>query len=537
MRQFCSVLNNNLMIQIKLLFLMALVIQPIVNAESTPTTVEEILNSEQAQQPIVVNLATVTEQSIIPKIEEIAKEVLSPTVKQNTTQLLIPSIASRDKLLLEDVIKVVDAYHPKIIGSDLERRIAKAKFLEKQGAFDPFIEGQTQFLRYNDFSKRGKESETFDNDLAISWLSRSGLKLSTGASYNTGDVKPPLYPTGDTGEYFMGAKLPLLKGFLINEKSIAERQAKIGIPEADANYFTNRLQVLNQSSQSYWDWVASYQKRDAVENVLQLAKIRHEMVRNRVIAGDLPAIDEAEALQEVFRRESMIAKADRDIQKNTFKLSTYLWQQDGNPEPLVTEKQVPTSVDEPKSFPENNWLEGRAKALDERPELKGISLQKEITTLDAKLARNNLLPQLDVFALPGLDTGGFSVGPTAKAGVQFSVPIYLRAARGQLQQANFKLDKLNVMERQLLQQIVLEVDDAYSQIQTSYQQYDAAKNEWTLAQAIEDGERKRFDLGDSTLFLLNQRERMTLEALFKVIDLRAQYLQAVANFKIVTNSL
>jgi hypothetical protein len=48
-----------------------------------------------------------------------------------------------------------------------------------------------------------------------------------------------------------------------------------------------------------------------------------------------------------------------------------------------------------------------------------------------------------------------------------------------------------------------------------------------LAKQLETGERKRFAAGDSTLFLVNQRERATAEALGRLIDIQLEYQQAL----------
>jgi outer membrane protein TolC len=55
-----------------------------------------------------------------------------------------------------------------------------------------------------------------------------------------------------------------------------------------------------------------------------------------------------------------------------------------------------------------------------------------------------------------------------------------------------------------------------------------------LAQRLEEGERIKFQLGDSTLFLVNQRERATAEARLKLIEIQAEYEQAAATFRAAT---
>ena len=177
---------------------------------------------------------------------------------------------------------------------------------------------------------------------------------------------------------------------------------------------------------------------------------------------------------------------------------------------------------------------GQRYALDRRPELKVLDLAQDITQVDLDLARNQRMPALDLAFSPGRDAGQGSIGNTMKAGVSFTLPLRQRTADGRISQANLKLEKLAFDLANERRRITLEVLDAISAINTSYQRYLAAEQEVTFARALEDGERAKFALGDSTLFLVNQRERSTAEARVKLIEVQAEYEQAVATFKTVT---
>ncbi len=447
------------------------------------------------------------------------------------------SASAEGELTLDQVLDRVRNNHPKLFSADLERRISGAKLLEKQGAFDPGISLETDYLRYNDFINRGKVSKTFDNDLSFSWLTRSGLRLMTGARYNTGEVKPPLYPTGDAGEYYVGASMPLMRGFRINERVAAEMQAEIGIPLADAAYTETRISILLQAAFAYWNWAIGERKVAVARNILGLAQVRYEAIQDRVNEGDLPRIDVVEAEQEVKRRQGFVVRAKREYEKQVFRLSRYLWEPGGMPSPLPQNTQIPTEFPRPVAFTDDDWMEGRNASLEKRPELKSLNLQKELTEVDRKFAKNQILPVMDLFATPGYDTGGNAIGPTLKAGVVLVVPLRQRTARGLIAAAEFKIQQLDMEQRLLLQQVLLEVDDAVSAINAAYQQYKAAEQEYQLAQELEQAERDLFDYGDSTLFLVNQRERATAEAAMKLLDLEAEYHQAKVTFLAATGEL
>lgn len=441
-------------------------------------------------------------------------------------------------LTIEELIRAIDLYHPKLRGADATRRIASAKRLEKQGAFDPVVFAGYDYLRFNTEldpkTLRGKSASSNLADVGIEFLTRSGLKIGGGARYNLGKIKAPFSPTGDSGEYFMSFKMPLLRGFRVNEKAAAEQQAFLGEPLAEAEFQQTRLELILKATESYWDWVAARQKLDVADNLLALARFRAGAVSDRVKAGDLPEIDRVEAELEVQRREGARVKADRDLQKTAFKLSLFLWSPNGLPSPVPAAANAPSSIAAPIQYSDEQASFGQRIALDRRPELKALAINNDITEIDLDLARNQRLPALDLVFSPGRDTGLGSIGNTVKAGASFSVPLRQRTADGRIAQARLKLEKLALDVANERQRITTEVLDAISAINTATTRYLAALAEVNLARQLEEGERARFDLGDSTLFLVNQRERATAEARVKLIEIQAEYEQSVAAYRAAT---
>ncbi len=437
-------------------------------------------------------------------------------------------------LTLDTVLQLVENNHPKLRGTDIERQIATAKRIEKQGAFDPVFSASSDYLRFNSTSTRGKVGEGFQNEIDVEFLTRSGIKLFAASRYNIGNVKSPLSSTGDTGEYVVGIKVPLFRNFRVNEKSIGERQAFIGESQSDVNFRQIRLELFRKAANDYWDWVAAKRRLDVARNVLELAKIRAEGIRQSAEAGAIPRIDSVEADQEVQRRQGGLTKAERDFQKAQFKLSLSLWDTTGTPAPLAGESAVPTVQPEPILLPDAEITAGMALALQRRPELQTIVLQRNSTQLDLDLARNLRKPIVDLSVVPGADTGNKGIGPTLKAGVSIELPLRQRTADGRIAAAQFKLQKITLEETNQRQQISNEVFDTVSAINTTWERFQAARRELEFAIVLERGENQRFLLGDSTLFLVNQRERATAEARNKVIDTQAEYEQARALFRAAT---
>lgn len=436
------------------------------------------------------------------------------------------------------VLAAVDQFYPELQMARIEARKASAKRLEKQGAFDPKLEGRSEWARYNSSSDAGKAQDIQVTDVAVTLPTRFGASVSAGYMVANGDVKTPYSPTGSGGEAYWGLRLPLLQGAWFNTASVAERQALLGERWAEQLLAQKRLAILNKALQAYWQWVAAVGKYRIEQDLLALADFRVGAIQKRATAGDLPTIAVTEAQQERALRQGRLVRAERDVQEKAFKLNAFLWQSADTlantpqltqaPLPLLTNMTAPTAtaVDD-----------GKLTALQKRPELQALSLTQSVAKLERSLARNFLLPKVDGYIQQGFETGSKAVSPTFRAGVSVSVPLRYRKQLGELRQAELELEKLTAQQRWLMGQVFIEVMDSVSFWEQTVGQATAAEAEVGFAQQVEVGERKRFELGDSTLFMVNQRERFTAEARQRFVDLLAQSYYARTLYQVVTNTL
>jgi outer membrane protein len=432
---------------------------------------------------------------------------------------LAPCVAA--DLTLDKYLAQVQAYYPKLRGADLQRQLAAAKTLEKAGAFDPVLYGGSEFNRYNSSSAVGKIQQAWISEAGLELPTRSGAKIGLVGKLNTGDVKSPFSPTGEGGEYGVQLKMPLLRGLLRNEKATEERQARLGETQANSEFNANLLETLQQAGQGYWDWVTAFQRLNLHQRFVQLADTRAGWIRTRAQAGDLPLIDEAEARQEVLRREGLLIKAKRDWQKAGFKLNLYRWQANNLPDYQAPDDPIP--LPKPAQLAANIENQAIETALQHRPELVINRQEQAIVEQAYLLAKNQRLPEANLTVGPGIETGDTGAGFVMKAGVSVLAPLRQRAARGRMRQSELKLEKLKLDYAWWQRNITLQIQDALSALSTTFEQVQLAERELAFAQKLQAGEQVKFDLGDSTVFMLNQRERATQDAALKLLDLQQAY--------------
>lgn len=445
--------------------------------------------------------------------------------------------AGGTQLTLRGFVQSIDSNFPKLLSADAERRLAIAKLLEKSGAFDPILTHVSEYLRVQDIFTPGKAKDAIHNESRVDLLTRSGMKVFAGMRLNPNDTKTPFVPTGNSGEYYAGVSVPLLRGRAVNEKTIAETQARLTQPVAQQVYLAARMEVLIKAAGIYWEWLGAKSRLLVSNNLLAIAEQRVNQIKERVKGGDAPALEITEAEQEIERRKAGVVKAQRDLQKTSIQMSVYLWRQNLTPDTVPLLDAMPSLNPFPERVSDESWAAARKLAIQQRPELKRISAERKIVMAELQLAKNQLLPVMDAYALQGADTGKNGIGPVVRGGVNLSIPLRQRTARGLILAAETKLQKLTFDEAAERQRITAEIDDVVSAINTSFDKYSALAAEVDKAKSVESGEKLRFAAGDSTLFLVNQRERATAEAQFRLIDAHVEYLQALTAFDIVTCKL
>jgi outer membrane protein TolC len=198
-------------------------------------------------------------------------------------------------------------------------------------------------------------------------------------------------------------------------------------------------------------------------------------------------------------------------------------------------------------MPEGKWNEQDITALpllilDEllytarlnHPKLQLYNYKLQILEVERKLKFQSLLPTINLKA--NLLNKGYDmfngIGKSAfyennnKFGIDIGLPLRLSEGRGGYKLAKLKIQETNYDLLMKQQEIENKVKNYYNELTGLQQQvviYDAAyKNYQTLFR----GEDTRFKAGESSLFLLNSRENKQLEALQKLVELKAKYYKA-----------
>lgn len=114
----------------------------------------------------------------------------------------------------------------------------------------------------------------------------------------------------------------------------------------------------------------------------------------------------------------------------------------------------------------------------------------------------------------------------------FDLPLQRRQATSQLQNAEARLGEVEQREKFQRDQVTADVRDAASAVKAAFERSNVVSQELSVTRQVEDAERLRFELGDSTLFVLNQREQATAEAAIREANALADYFRAYAAYEL-----
>ena len=115
-----------------------------------------------------------------------------------------------------------------------------------------------------------------------------------------------------------------------------------------------------------------------------------------------------------------------------------------------------------------------------------------------------------------------------------SFPLRNRTAKANLDGARITEHQLDAQTRSQEQSVIVEVRNAVQAVETSRQRVDIARRARENAEIQLEGERRLYEAGKSTTFLLFQRENALTNARNSEVRAQTDYSKAIADLQRVT---
>ena len=437
--------------------------------------------------------------------------------------------AAQNPLTLDEVIRSVEQHYPPLLAVLQDRVLATADVLVATGRFDLSLqsgyEGDYLGKYRNDVYRAGIEQATQFQGMTYF----AGYQLGRG-SFAGYDGK---MQTDTGGEYRAGFRLPLLRDREIDTRRADLQKALIGRRIADLGVDQQRLVILQLATRRYYEWLAAGVRYRVARSVLQVAEQRDGQLREAARLGQIPAVDVTDNQRAILTRRALLIEAERSLQQAAIELSLFYRDATGAPV-LPPEERLPAAFPTTREIDEARLRDDIELALKRRPEVRWFQEQRSQVEVDRRLARNQLLPHIDLSLSFTSQLGERRVGRGPNdliAALVFDFPAQRRVAKGRDLAAAARIEQFGQRERFARDQITAEVQDAYSALRTAYDRARVLREEVEVARQLEVAERVRFELGEGNLFLVNLREQATYETELREVAALTEYFRALALYE------
>jgi outer membrane protein TolC len=428
-----------------------------------------------------------------------------------------------DQLTEEGFLEMVEASHPVIRQADILNRMALMERRSASGAFDPKL--------YGDWDAKSFDNKNYfqNGEAGLKLPGWFGMEFKAGYNYTSGVFLNPENNLPMEGQAVVGLKVPLLRGLVIDERRTRLFQARNleDLNAAKADELRN--QILFEATKAYWNWYYANRSLEIVENAITISAERFQAVKDGYFAGDKPAIDTVEALIQL--QNWQILRQDAYIQLNNTRLdlSNFLWTENGSPMPVAPGSNPADPTVNPDAVLETINLTEQGNWITTHPSLRKYIFKQKELEYERKWKREQFKPQLDVeYNLLGNgiqfqgDGANMPFYNNYKWGATFSFPLFLRKASGGYEKAQLKLLDNDLQRQQKQLEIENKIRQITLELQNLQTQYGSFRSMVENYQRLYDGEREKFAIGESSLFLINSRETKLLENRIKLVKLESE---------------
>jgi len=452
-----------------------------------------------------------------------------------------------ERLSLREAVAIALAENPRVATERLGPPFARANVRRSFGVFDPELEAFAELRRVVTPSSSALSGASvvrqkdYNYGVSLEKVIRTGATVSASFHSNELDLnssfiglRPQYKP-----ELLFSVTQPLLRDFGPGLTVLLVRSAEVGSEAAYCSYRAGVTALVREVIEAYWQIVGAHEALRAVEDGLRLARALEAENGARVRAGVLPPIAVKEAAAEAARREEQVIVARNALDTASDRLRLLLQR---NPSDTFLPRPI-----EPIDSPEVRTVDTDEaatleRAITGRPEVLRARSEIENQRLLARLARNNLLPDLELkggyglnalsgTAVPQRDfrTGETRLSPfggsygdgvdrlfsddfnSYSAGVTLTVPLGNAVAEADFAQRRIDLQRTELAYRQLLADVTLEVRTAIGNVRSLSKRITASRLARELAEETLEQQKKRYEVGlATTKDILDFQEKLTV---------------------------
>jgi len=337
----------------------------------------------------------------------------------------------------------------------------------------------------------------------------------------------------------------LLKNFGVDVKTTPIKIARNNQAISVTQLRLQANQVITNVYNAYWNLVFAIENLEVQRRSLRLARELQELNRARVRAGVAAPVEVTQAEAQAAAQVQNVILAEKAVRDAEDQLKLILNIPDG--ERIWARNIIP--ADRPPFEPVQVEADASIqRALETRPEYAEAKLNLQNTDLNVRVARNQLLPSLQLQGSVGLNGLNGSLGgdyskltsgdfTSWSAALVLQYPLGNRAAKSAFVQAKLSHDQETTNLLNLKRQIISQVREAVRRIEADVRRVEATRAARALAEEQLRVEQKRLEAGVTTTFNVLSFQRDLAAAQASEIQAITTYNQDLANLDLVKGTV
>ena len=413
--------------------------------------------------------------------------------------------------------------------------------LQGTGGLNVNVKSTAQFAQFN-------YVQTFESGTNI----QAGLNSSNYFTNNSFYFFNPYI----TSALVFQVTQPLLRnGWLFANQApliIARRNLQQSQASFAAEVNNNVLQAVEQ----YWAVVQARGNLDVARSSMDAAEATYKRDKRALELGALPPLDIYRSESQVASRRVAVIQAEYALKQTEDALRLTIG---ANQDPYFQALDIElTEKPEPgEELRSTDVATALQQAMNKRPEFDAARAALANDETRIHLAHNHLLPELDLFGYYASNgVGGtqfsnsgekmtsssfnqlFGFGyPTYQAQLSLSLPIKNHAAKAEMGNALVSRRNDLYSQRQIQDQITLDVNNAVHQLEQTKLSIVAAKDALDLTKKTMAAEQRKYELGSGTIFLVLEAQTEVAAAEQSLLQAEVGYQIAVAGLDHATGEL
>jgi HAE1 family hydrophobic/amphiphilic exporter-1 len=391
----------------------------------------------------------------------------------------------------------------------------------------------------------------------------------------------PQFPTSLGFSYTQ----PLLRGRKFDNQRRSIEISKKNLSLTDAQFRQRTIEVITAVQRAYWDLVFTLKNLQVQRDAARDAKAQLEHNKRLVEEGILAPIDVVSAEAQVATFEQNVYLALDDVNRAENNLKNLISE---NRNAALWNKSIVPSDPVENEAPVVSLPDAMNAALQNRPELQQSDVAKAINEIDQTFYREQTRTQVDLVAsyttsglagsfnssgggsfsalgevinrvnaltpnlppipvsqggIPGVLVGGYGQSitnlfanryPTVRVGVQINLPLKNQTAQAQLGRSLVEGKRIQTQREQLEQLIQVDVRNALQAVRSAEARLRAAVAQREASEKQYQSEQRKFDAGQSTLFLVLERQTQLTNARGSEIRAQTDLNKAIAELQRAT---